>query len=378
MVDFPRAAYIHLPFCRHHCCYCDYPVIARRDDLIPAFVEALDVELSWLEEPRPVDTLYLGGGTPTQLPVEDLQHVIESAQSWFLLQPEYEFTLEANPVDLTGEVLSSLLQWGVTRVVLGVQSFHHATLELLQRDHDEKGIRVACELLQDAGLEISLDLMFAVPGQTIEQWQEDLEKIVELGPHHLSILGLTMEPGTALHARVIAGELLEVNEDLQHSMYIAAIDRLERAGYEHYEISNFSQPGCRSRHNQAYWDGSGYFAAGPGATRLVNGRRETNHRDTMAYLQKVQSGISPVDETEQLSLEMSARERLVFGLCQLEGIQAESFHAETGYSISQLMGACLTEFQSGGFLAWDQKTLRLTRKGLLVSDSLWPSLLQPV
>jgi oxygen-independent coproporphyrinogen-3 oxidase len=378
MVDFPRAAYIHLPFCRHHCCYCDYPVIARRDDLIPAFVEALDVELSWLEEPRPVDTLYLGGGTPTQLPVEDLQHVIESAQYWFLLQPGYEFTLEANPVDLTGEVLSSLVRWGVTRVVLGVQSFHHDTLALLERDHDAEGIRAACELLQSAGIEISLDLMFAVPGQTIEQWQEDLEKIVELGPQHLSILGLTIEPGTTLHARVIAGELLEVNEDLQRSMYIAAIDRLERAGYEHYEISNFSQPGCRSRQNQAYWDGSGYFAAGPGATRLVNGRRETNYRDTMAYLQKVQSGISPVDETEQLSLEMSARERLVFGLCQLEGIQAESFHVETGYSVSQLMGACLAEFESGGFLAWDQNTLQLTRKGLLVSDSLWPSLLQPV
>ena len=161
-------------------------------------------------------------------------------------------------------------------------------------------------------------------------------------------------------------------------MYIAAMDRLERAGYEHYEISNFSQPGYRSRHNQAYWDGSGYFAAGPGATRLVDGRRETNYRDTVAYLQKVQSGISPVDETEQLSLEMSARGRLVFGLCQLEGIQAGSFHAETGYSVSQLMGACLAEFQSGGFLSWDQTTLRLTRKGLLVSDSLWPSLLQPL
>ncbi|MFP6649376.1 MAG: radical SAM protein, partial [Pirellulaceae bacterium] len=157
MVDFPRAAYIHLPFCRHHCCYCDYPVIAGRDDLVPAFVEALDVELSWLEEPRPVDTLYLGGGTPTQLPVEDLQQVIESAQYWFPLQPGYEFTLEANPVDLTGEVLSSLVRWGVTRVVLGVQSFHHATLELLERDHDEEGIRAACELLQDAGMEISLD-----------------------------------------------------------------------------------------------------------------------------------------------------------------------------------------------------------------------------
>ena len=376
MVDSPRAAYVHLPFCRHHCGYCDYPVIAGRDDLVPAFLKALDIELSWLEEPRPVETLYLGGGTPTQLPVQKLQHVIESVQHWFPLAPGSEFTMEMNPADLTAELLPYLARWGVTRVVLGAQSFHDATLELLERDHDEQGIRAACEYLQDTGIEISLDLMFAVPGQTLQQWQEDLEKVLELEPHHLSILGLTIEPGTPLHARVTAGELLEVNEDLQRSMYIAAIDRLEGAGYEHYEISSFSRPGHRSRHHQAYWDGSGYYAAGPGATRLVDGRRETNHRDIITYLQQVQLGIPPVCESEQLSLEMVAREKLVFGLCQLEGIQAEKFHAQTGYSVSQLMGVCLAQYHAAGLLSWDQTTLRLTREGLLVSDAIWPSVLQ--
>ena len=376
MVNPPRAAYIHLPFCRHRCGYCDYPVIAGRDDLVPAFLEAVDVELSWLDEPRPVETLYLGGGTPTHLPLQTLQQVCESARHWFPLQPGYEFTLEANPSDLNPGLMSALTGWGVTRLVMGVQSFHDATLKLLERDHDEMRIRAASGLLQDSGIGISLDLMFAVPGQTLEQWLEDLEKAIELEPGHLSVFGLTVEPGTSLHARVMARELVKVDEELERSMYIAAIDRLQEAGYEHYEISSFALPGHRSRQNQAYWDGSGYYAVGPGATRLVDGRRETNHRDIVRYLEQVGSGMSPVSESEQLSPEMAARERLVFGLCQLEGVEVDEFHARTGYSVFQLMGDALAGYQARGLLYCDATTVRLTREGLLVSDSLWPSLLQ--
>jgi len=378
MVDWPSAAYIHLPFCRHHCGYCDFPVIAGRDDLLPRLLEALGIELSGLERERPVKSLYLGGGTPSHLPVESLEELIRLARDWFPLLPGHEFTVEANPADVTAGWIESLARLEVTRVSLGVQSFDKATLGLLERDHDEEMIRAAVGFLQDAAIDISLDLMFAVPGQTIGPWKRDLEKALELAPGHFSIQGLTVEPSTPLHARVVAGELVKVDEELQRQMYLAAIERLPAAGYEHYEITSFSLPGHRSRQSEAYWNGSGYFAAGPGATRFVNGRRETNHRDTVTYLDHLLSGRSPVSSSEQLSPEMVARERLVFGLCQLEGIEAGVFLDETGFSLPGLMGECLELYQAQGLLEWDKSILRLTRDGLLLSDSLWPSLLEPL
>ena len=159
-------------------------------------------------------------------------------------------------------------------------------------------------------------------------------------------------------------------------MYLAALDKLQGAGFEHYEISSFSKPGHRSRHNQVYWNGEDYYAAGPGATRFINGCRETNHRETTTYLEKINAGLSPVCETSQLSAEMAARERLVFGLCQIQGVQAGEFLERTGYPLRELMGEYLEQYTSKGLLDWDESMLRLTRDGLLVSDSLWPPLLQ--
>ncbi len=376
MVVSPHAAYLHLPFCRHHCGYCDYPVIAGRSELVPAFLDALEAELSCLGEPHAVETLYLGGGTPSYLPLQALQRVVDMARHWFPLQPGHEFTLEANPTDLTAELASQLVSWGVTRVVLGVQSFQEATLVELERDHREEEIRGAVGVLQDSGIHLSLDMMFAVPGQTLAGWERDLEGAVELSPEHISVLGLVIEQGTPFHARAEKGELVETGEELQRSMYLAALDKLQGAGFEHYEISSFSKPGHRSRHNQVYWNGEDYYAAGPGATRFINGCRETNHRETTTYLEKINAGLSPVCETSQLSAEMAARERLVFGLCQIQGVQAGEFLERTGYPLRELMGEYLEQYTSKGLLDWDESMLRLTRDGLLVSDSLWPPLLQ--
>jgi len=376
MVVSPHAAYLHLPFCRHHCGYCDYPVIAGRSELVPAFLDALETELSCLGEPHAVETLYLGGGTPSYLPLQALQRVVDMARHWFPLQPGHEFTLEANPADLTAELAAQLVSWGVTRVVLGVQSFQDATLAELERDHREEEIRGAVGVLKDSGIHLSLDMMFAVPGQTLAGWQRDLQDAVELGAEHISVLGLVIEQGTPFHARAENGELVETGEELQRSMYLAALDQLQGAGFEHYEISSFSKPGHRSRHNQVYWNGEDYYAAGPGATRLINGRRETNHRETTTYLEKIDAGLSPVCESSLLSAEMAARERLVFGLCQIQGVEAGEFLERTGYPLRELMGEYLEQYTSQGLLDWDESMLRLTRDGLLVSDSLWPPLLQ--
>jgi oxygen-independent coproporphyrinogen III oxidase len=224
-------------------------------------------------------------------------------------------------------------------------------------------------------MQISLDLIFGAPGETLDQWRDDLHAALELEPDHISTYGLTFERGMAFWSRRLRGELAETNEGLERDMYALAIDRLTAAAFEHYEVSNFAQPGCRSRHNQVYWSGAGYFAAGPGAARYVDGVRETNHRSTTTYLRRVLSGLSPIAEREQLSPEARARELLVFGLRRIDGLSRREFIARTGYEIEHLVSVSLQKFVALGLLCDDGDRVRLTREGLFVSDALWPEML---
>jgi oxygen-independent coproporphyrinogen-3 oxidase len=268
-----------------------------------------------------------------------------------------------------------LAEKGVNRLSLGSQSFRAEKLRLLERDHAAADIERAVSLSRQAGLDVSLDLIFGVPGETLLDWQTDLQQAIDLGPDHISTYGLTFEQGTLFWSRRQRGELQQADEEVERDMYLAAIDTLATAGFEHYEVSNFAKPGHRSRHNETYWSGRGYFAAGPGASRYVEGRRQTNHRSTTTYLDRVQQGESPVAEEEFLSDEQRARETLVFGLRRLEGIERTEFHARTGCELDTLAGATIERFVQMGMLADDGQRVRLTREGLLVSDSLWPELL---
>lgn len=369
-----RAAYLHVPFCKHHCGYCNFSVIAGRDDLLGSFMTALATELSWLGQPREVDTLYFGGGTPTHLPVEELQELCELATHWHPLADGYEWTVEANPGDLDSERVDVLAQQGVNRISLGAQSFQDAKLRLLERDHVADDIAHTVELVTQTGMQVSIDLIFAVPGETSADWHEDLRQALALSPDHVSTYGLTFEKGTPFYSRLLKSELTSVPEELEREMYLSAIDQLTASGFEHYEVSNFAKPGCRSRHNQVYWSGAGYYAAGPGAARYVDGRRETNHRSTTTYLKRVLAGESPVAESERLEPAQKAREFLIFSLRRLEGIDRKTFLAKTGYELNALVAETLSRFVAEGLLADDGDTVRLTRQGLLVSDCLWPEL----
>jgi len=372
----PRAAYIHVPFCRHRCGYCNFTLVAGRDDLVEAYLDALERELSWLEQPRPVDTLFLGGGTPTHLAAPQLQRLLDLVTRWFPLASGGEFSVEANPVDLGATNRNAVLrQAGVTRVSLGVQSFDPPTLELLERDHRESEIRRAAEMARSLARSVSLDLIFGVPDEPLAVWQCDLQQALSLQPDHLSTYGLTFEKGTAFWSRLSHGELARATEDLERQMYELAIDTLTAAGYEHYEVSNFARPGHRCRHNENYWLGGQYYAAGPGAARFIAGRRETNHRSTTTYIQRMLAGQSPVAESEQLGREDAARERLVFALRRLEGIDVNEFAAATGFRVQQLGGDALARFIDQGLLDASGGRLRLTRDGLFVSDTLWPEFL---
>jgi putative oxygen-independent coproporphyrinogen III oxidase len=375
-MPLPRSAYIHVPFCRHRCGYCNFTLVAGRDDLIGAYLEALAKELSWLEQPREVETLFFGGGTPTHLPPRQLERLFEIVRAWFPLAVGGELSVEANPSDLDESKSQILAAAGVTRVSIGGQSFHEQKLEKLERDHVGLDVVSAVDLARMFAKSVSLDLIFGVPGETLNEWREDLEAAIRVvRPDHISTYGLTFEKGTAFWSRLTHGELARVEEELERQMYELAIDTLTAAGYEHYEVSNFAQPGHRCRHNENYWIGSGYYAAGPGAARFIGGRRETNHRSTTTYISRVLAGQLPVAESEQLAPEDAARERLVFALRRLEGIDVDQFAAATGFRVEQLGGAALPRLIEQRLLDFTSGRLRLTRAGLLVSDAIWPEFL---
>jgi oxygen-independent coproporphyrinogen-3 oxidase len=370
----PRAAYIHVPFCRHRCGYCNFALIADRDDLMEAYLLALEQELSWLENTFQVDTLYLGGGTPSHLPPVLLEQLFQIVLQRFTLADRFEFTMEANPADITPDLVEVMKTYQVNRVSLGVQSFSDRKLAVLERNHNAAVIEQAVDWLQATIPSISLDLIFAVPDESLEEWNADLRHAMALSPEHISTYGLTFEPGTAFERRRQNEEFQLISEENDRKMYEMAIEQLAAHGMEHYEVSSFAIPGKRSRHNETYWSGRSYFGAGPGAARYVNGRRETNHRSTVSYLRGVKAGQSPVVEQEQLEPSDRARELLVFGLRRLAGVDCDQFAEQTGFSVEELAGPAIQRLVGLKLLEVAGKQLRLSREGLFVSDSIWPEL----
>lgn len=371
----PQAAYVHVPFCRHRCGYCNFAVIAGRDDLVEAYLSALGRELAGLGHPRPVSTLFLGGGTPTHLPPAALARLLDTVTKWFPPSSGGEFSVEANPEDADDERFAILSQYGVNRLSLGVQSFNAAKLMRLERSHDGAVAEAAIARANSFFPSVGLDLIFAAPGETKASWRADIERTLAAATHHVSTYGLTIEKGTPFWAGRRDGQLHEVDEEPQREMFELAIDHLTAAGFEHYEVSNFARPGHRCRHNEAYWRGDEYYAAGPGASRFIAGRRETNHRSTTTYIQRVLADQSPVAEVDELPHDLRVRERLVFALRRMAGVRRDWFQNITGISIDEFAGAEIAKFVALGFLADDGESIRLTRDGLFVSDSLWPHFL---
>ena len=375
----PRAAYIHVPFCAHRCGYCDFTLVARRDDLVNAYLEALEIELSTLGQPREIDTLFLGGGTPTHLPFEGLQQLLNLLRRWFRLSPDGEFSCEANPAGFTpekialmcgGQPVDGTISSGVNRVSLGIQSFDAAILHTLERDHDAAQIATVVEALKAHCGNIGVDLIFGVPGQSVSLWRETLRRAIDLGVQHISTYGLTYEKGTAFWTRRAKGTLDPVADELEREMYSLVMDELAAAGFEQYELSNFARPGFRCRHNQVYWNGDSYFGFGPGAARYINGRRETNHRSVTTWIQRVRSGESPIAMSEELPPEDRARELLILGLRRAAGVDREQFQARTGFELDSLAGDRLAPYFRQGFVEEVEGRVQLTREGRFVADAI--------
>lgn len=366
----PRAAYLHVPFCRHRCGYCNFAVIAGRDDLAEQYLAALGMELRKLGSPQQLDTLFIGGGTPTHLAPRLRQPFFDLLFDWFSFADDYELSCEANPADIDRPTVETLVENGVTRVSLGAQSFSPRKLQFLERDHDAEQIGVATDRLREAGLDVSLDLIFAVPGETLEEWQADLDQAVRAKPNHLSTYGLTFERGSRFWSRVHHGEMTTLSDEVEAALYELAVDRLPAEGFEHYEVSSFARPGHACRHNSNYWSGGTYFAFGPGAARHVAGRREINHASTTTYIRRLLAGGDVVTESERLDDRAAALERLVFGLRQLGGIDCRQFATETGFSVDQLAAKTIAHLRAADLLETSGDGIRVTRRGLLMCDSI--------
>ncbi len=370
----PRSVYIHVPFCLHRCGYCDFSLMTGRDDLVPKYLAALERELFQSGACHSVDTIYIGGGTPTRLGASGLSALFRLIRRHFQPADEYEWTVEANPNDLDAPLASFLVTAGVNRISLGIQSFAAEKLRALDRQHTNEDNLRAIELLQPIP-NVSYDLIFAAPHETCSQWQDDLRQALRYQPQHISTYGLTYEKGTAFFAALKDGTVTEVDEEVQRSMYEAAVDCLELAGYDHYEVSSFARRGFRSRHNQVYWTGLPYYGFGPGAASYLAGQRRVNHRSSITYMERLLSGESAVDQVDPMDQESHARDRLVFGLRMREGIHRQSFQDETGLDLYELGGEPLRRFIHQGLLEDVDGQLRLTRKGLPVSDGMWPELI---
>jgi oxygen-independent coproporphyrinogen-3 oxidase len=283
--------------------------------------------------------------------------------------------MEANPEDVAVEAVEAWAAGGVNRLSLGVQSIDDAKLACLERAHRAEDVQRCVEIVRRRIPNFSVDLIFGVPHEALRTWQTDLDFAIQAQAPHVSTYGLTFEKGTRFWNSRQRADLTPTEEELERRMYETAIDTLTGAGLEHYEVSNFAMAGGRCRHNEKYWLGNEYYAVGPGAARYLDGRREVNHRSPFTYLKKVLAGQSAVAEWETLDATDRARERLVFGLRRLEGVDADQFALETGIRLKELAEAPLASFVDQGFVRWDDRRIRLTREGLMISDALWPYLL---
>lgn len=374
----PRTAYLHVPFCGHHCGYCDFAVAAGQDHLIELYLDALDLELQSLGTPRPVESLFVGGGTPTYLRPSQLRRLMTVIARWLPRSGKgvWEFSIESTPESITAEKVAVLATGGVTRVSIGVQSFHPHLLAALDRRHTVDHIPRAVDIVRRHGLDLSLDLIFGAPGSTLETWAEDLRRAVDRSPEHISTYGLTFEKGTPLWKDRSAGRVSGVAEDDELAMYDRAIDTLTAAGFEHYEISNFARPGKRCRHNERYWANEAYFGFGVGAARYVRGSRELNVRNTADYVKRMLSGESPTFQAETLPPREKAVETMAVQLRRGDGIDRARFLEQTGFALDAIAGNRLANYLREGLLADDGGKVNLTRRGKPVADGIIESLMQ--
>jgi len=361
--------YIHVPFCDAKCRYCGFYSERLGDQAPGPLVSTLITELARYRAVPAVDTVYIGGGSPTCLPRELLGRITEAVRSQW--PAPAEFTVECNPGQTDEQTLSMLRQYGVNRLSFGVQSFHPEELVMLGRRHSVEQATGAVRMAQDLGFDnVGLDLIFAIPGSTLASWRHCLRAAVKLGVQHISAYSLSFEPGTPFEEARRTGLLQTVDEDTDRAMYDLAIDFLASAGFAQYEISNFAQPGCTCRHNQGYWRNHPYIGIGPSAGAYWRGKRTTNLADIDQYIQRVEAGLDAWEQYEEPGPDERACETAVLNLRTREGVDVTAFRHATGTDFQEVFATPLRRYEYHGWIEINDNRVRLTRKALAVADSI--------
>jgi oxygen-independent coproporphyrinogen-3 oxidase len=388
--------YIHIPFCRAKCAYCDFNSYPGLGHLFGKYVRALQAEMRWVSRRRSLklNTIYLGGGTPTVLPLALLGQVLDAYREHFTVAEEIEITVEANPGTVDGSYLTGLLEMGVNRLSLGVQSFHDDELRLLGRIHTAaqaiETYRLTRQLCPDGSTSspprpvegvgfgnVNLDLIYGLPWQTLSGWQATLRQAIHLRPDHLSLYCLTVEEDTPLGQRIAQGELPAPDPDLAAEMYTLAEETLDRVGYVHYEISNWAQPGHECRHNLAFWRNQPYLGLGAGAHSYFGQKRWHNVLSPAAYITRLEAdrqGPFPpsVKEVEEIDKALEMAETMMLGLRLVqEGVGLADFRERFGRELMAVYGGEIREIRQAGLLEVDGERVRLTARGRLLGNEVF-------
>jgi len=370
----PTAAYIHIPFCISKCHYCEFNSYPGMESIFAQYTQALITEIENVPRPspaKPLETVYFGGGTPTLLPADYLLDILSSARASFTLADDAEITIEANPGTVDETKLTGLKHGGFNRISIGVQSVDDEFLAKIGRAHSREQAIEAYRAARRAGFDnIGIDLIFALPGQTLDHWRSTLDTAISLGSEHVSLYELTIEEGTRFAEMCAHGKLDLPDEDLQIDMYETAISKLTQAGFEHYEVSNFARLGYRSRHNQVYWRNEPYYGFGAGATSYVDGTRARRVPDPQAYITAVCSESDAIESSEHLTGRALLAETIIQGLRMLDGIDVSAIDAAYCTDLALEFKTEIARLKQRGLLEEIDDHFRVTHQGLLLLNDV--------
>ncbi|MBX3288994.1 MAG: radical SAM family heme chaperone HemW [Acidobacteria bacterium] len=379
----PAGVYLHIPFCKSRCSYCDFATdVWRSGDAVERYVSALCAEVlshelgvrrkslhapdSGLQTP---DSIYFGGGTPSLLTPPQVEKILNALTSVFSVANDAEVTMEMNPATVTPETLAAYRELGINRASFGVQTFNDRDLKLLARGHNADDARNTFKMLRDAGFEnISFDLIAGLPGQTLEDWSRNLEEAIAMQPEHISLYLLEIHEGTPLADQIRTERRPLPDDELAAEMYEVMLDRLAAAGYEQYEISNFSKPGFASRHNTKYWLLEPVYGFGVSAHSFDGRERYANERDTAKYVSTIENGESPENYREKIN---AASEFVFLGLRLERGIDLAEYRKRFGSDLVEMYNDDIQRSAEAGLVSLSAESLRLTRKGMLYSNEVF-------
>ncbi|MBF7018562.1 oxygen-independent coproporphyrinogen III oxidase [Staphylococcus sp. 18_1_E_LY] len=371
-----KSAYIHIPFCVKICTYCDFNKYFIQNQPVDHYLDCLIKEME-MSETRELQTMFVGGGTPTALDVHQLEKLLIAINNLFTITGEYSF--EANPDELTIEKLQLLKRYGVNRLSMGVQTFNPKLLEVLGRSHKTEDIYSAVENARTVGFEsISLDLMYQLPQQSLEDFKESLDLALALDIDHISSYGLILEPQTQFYNMYRKGKLSMPNEDVGEAMYEYLITRMHSSEMHQYELSNFGKVGHESEHNKVYWKNEGYYGFGAGASGYVDGERYTNVNPVNHYIKKIENNERPILHATQPTRTEQMEEEMFLGLRMNQGVSISRFHEKFDISINEIFGQTLSDLLERGLIKQSDDYFSLTERGKVIGNEVFEAFLLSV